>query len=190
MKKILLALILSLLTGNSLAHNLLWLDADQITSSTITIRQVEGHSELGSSGAYFDLGSGSGNTIDIDMQGDNAGCCNYLTGNFAGHSNSSLNIEMNGSGTNNRIELNYQRTSISNYHHLDIDINSTGSTNKVYIYDHSANDTTGDDHSNTSIEVDIIDSSYNNELWIYQEGTRQTSKADYHCHTLIDRAAF
>ena len=73
-----------------------------ITSSTITIRQVEGHSELGASGAYFDLGQGSGNTIDIDMQGDNAGCCNYLTGNFAGHSNSSLNVEMNGSGTNNR----------------------------------------------------------------------------------------
>ena len=175
MKKLILALILLLPTG-SFAHNLLWLDADQITSSTITIRQVEGHSELGASGAYFDLGQGSGNTIDIDMQGDNAGCCNYLTGNFAGHSNSSLNVEMNGSGTGNVLQLNYQRTSISNYHHVDVDINSTGSTNKVYIYDHSANDTTGDDHSNTSIEVDIIDSSYNNELWIYQEGQRQTTK--------------
>ena len=65
MKKLLLALILLLPTG-SFAHNLLWLDADQITSSTITIRQVEGHSELGSSGSYFDLGQGSGNTIDID----------------------------------------------------------------------------------------------------------------------------
>ena len=58
MKKLILALILLLPTG-SFANNLLWLDADQITSSTITIRQVEGHSELGSSGAYFDLGQGS-----------------------------------------------------------------------------------------------------------------------------------
>ena len=104
MKKLILALILLLPTG-SFAHNLLWLDADQITSSTITIRQVEGHSELGASGAYFDLGQGSGNTIDIDMQGDNGGCCNYLTGNFAGHSNSSLNVEMNGSGTANYLIL-------------------------------------------------------------------------------------
>ena len=176
MKKLLLILIL-LLPATSYAHNLGWFDADQLTGSTVLIRQVEGHSEFygSGSGIYFAI-EGDSNTISIDMQGDNAGCCNYITGGWESNSNSSLTILFDGNSTAHRVELDYNYTGISTYHHVDVDINSTGSTNKVYIYDSSPNDSTGDDHSNTSIEVDIIDSSASNDLWIYQEGIRQTSK--------------
>ena len=176
MKKLLLILIL-LLPATSYAHNLGWFDADQLTGSTVLIRQVAGHSEFygSGSGIYFAI-EGDSNTISIDMQGDNSGCCNYITGGWESNSNSSLTILMDGSGVGHLIELDYNYTGTSNYHHVDVDINSTGSTNKVYIYDSSPNDSTGDDHSNTSIEVDIIDSSASNDLYIYKEGIRQTSK--------------
>ena len=177
MKKLILALILSLVTANSFAHNLGWFDADQLTGSTVLIRQVEGHGEFygSGSGIYFPI-EGDSNTISIDMQGDNSGCCNYVTGGWESNSNSSLTILFDGNSTAHLVELDYNYTGISTYHHVDVDINSTGSTNKVYIYDSSPNDSTGDDHSNTSIEVDIIDSSASNDLYIYQEGIRQTSK--------------
>lgn len=176
MKKLLLILIL-LLPATSYAHNLGWFDADQLTGSTVLIRQVEGHSEFygSGSGIYFAI-EGDSNTISIDMQGDNSGCCNYVTGGWESNSNSSLTILMDGGGVGHLIELDYNYTGMSTYHHVDVNINSTGSTNKVYIYDSSPNDSTGDDHSNTSIEVDIIDSSASNDLYIYQEGIRQTSK--------------
>jgi len=176
MKKLLLILIL-LLPATSYAHNLGWFDADQLTGSTVLIRQVEGHGEFygSGSGIYFAI-EGDSNTISIDMQGDNSGCCNYVTGGWESNSNSSLTILFDGNSTAHRVELDYNYTGTSNYHHVDVDINSTGNTNKVYIYDRSPNDSTGDDHSNTSIEVDIIDSSASNDLYIYQEGIRQTSK--------------
>ena len=75
MKHLILALILLIPTG-SLAHNMLSLDADNITSSTVLIRMVEVHSEMYS--PRFDLGSGSNLDIDIDLQSDSSGCCCLL----------------------------------------------------------------------------------------------------------------
>jgi len=126
MKKLLLILIL-LLPATSYAHNLGWFDADQLTGSTVLIRQVEGHSEFygSGSGIYFAI-EGDSNTISIDMQGDNSGCCNYVTGGWESNSNSSLTILFDGNSTAHRVELDYNYTGTSNYHHVDVDINSTG----------------------------------------------------------------
>ena len=168
MKKLLLTLIL-LLPATSLAHNLLWLDADNITSSTVLIRTIEGHLEFASSGAYFDLGSGSGNTINIDMQGDNSGCCNYVSGGFNTNSNSSLTIKMDGNGWGHRVELDYDYTGISNYHHMDIDFSSAYAYQKLYFDD-------GDvDHSNTSFELDMAGGS-TNTVYATLAGTQQATK--------------
>ena len=143
---VLIPLFLLALPTSSLAHNILYLDADAIGSNNnITIRQAETHSEMGVS-AYFDLGTGDGNTIDIDMQGDSSGCCNYITGGFNTNSYSSLTIKMDG-GTGNRVELDYDYTGMSTYHHVNIDID--GSSNAVYLDDQDV------DHSNTSYEIDI-----------------------------------
>ena len=117
MKKLLLTLIL-LLPATSFAHNLLWLDADNITSSTVLIRTIENHSEFASSGAYFDLGSGSNLDIDIDLQGESAGCCNYVTGGFNSNSYSSLKIKIDSGWSSNRVELDYDYTGLSTYHHM------------------------------------------------------------------------
>ena len=84
---VLIPLFLLALPTSSLAHNILYLDADAIGSNNnITIRQAEAHSEMGVS-AYFDLGSGSGNTINIDLQADTSLCCSYVTGGFNTNSN-------------------------------------------------------------------------------------------------------
>ena len=118
---VLIPLFLLALPTSSLAHNILYLDADAIGSNNnITIRQAETHSEMGVS-AYFDLGTGDSNTIDIDMQGDSSSCCNYITGGFNTNSYSSLTIKMDG-GTGNRVELDYDYTGMSTFHHVDIDI--------------------------------------------------------------------
>jgi len=165
MKHLILILAL-LLPATSFAHNLLWLDADNITSSTVLIRTIESHSEFASAGAYFDLGSGSGLNIDIDLQGD-GGCCNYVTGGFNSNSTSSLKIKIDGSGTGNRVELDYDYTGLSTYHHVDVDIDG-GSSNAIYFDDGDA------DHSNTSLEIDIEGSS--NTIYPTMGGTQQTAK--------------
>ena len=162
---VLIPLFLLALPTSSLAHNILYLDADAIGSNNnITIRQAETHSEMGVS-AYFDLGTGDGNTIDIDMQGDSSGCCNYITGGFNTNSYSSLTIKMDG-GTGNRVELDYDYTGMSTYHHVDIDID--GSSNAVYLDDQDV------DHSNTSYEIDIDGDS--NKIYPTIAGTQQAIK--------------
>ena len=162
---VLIPLFLLALPTSSLAHNILYLDADAIGSNNnITIRQAETHSEMGVS-AYFDLGTGDGNTIDIDMQGDSSGCCNYITGGFNTNSYSSLTIKMDG-GTGNRAELDYDYTGMSTYHHVDIDID--GASNAVYLDDQDV------DHSNTSYEIDIDGDS--NKIYPTIAGTQQAIK--------------
>ena len=165
MKHLILALILLIPTG-SFAHNMLWLDADNITSSTVLIRTIEGHSEFSSSGAYFNLGSGSGLNIDIDLQNDHGGCCSYVTGGFNSNSDSSLKIKIDGSATGNRVELDYDYTGLSTYHHVDIDID--GGSNAIYFDDGDA------DHSNTSLGIEIEGSS--NTVYATMGGTQQTAK--------------
>ena len=162
---VLIPLFLLALPTSSLAHNILYLDADAIGSNNnITIRQAETHSEMGVS-AYFDLGTGDSNTIDIDMQGDSSSCCNYITGGFNTNSYSSLTIKMDG-GTGNRVELDYDYTGMSTYHHVDIDID--GSSNAVYLDDQDV------DHSNTSYEIDIDGDS--NKIYPTIAGTQQAIK--------------
>ena len=166
MKHLILALILLIPTG-SFAHNMVYLDADSITSSTVLIRSIEVHNELGNVG-YFDLGSGSNLDIEMDWQGDSTGCCNRLHGGFNSNSYSSLKIKIDGSLTNNRVELDYDYTGLSTYHHLDIDID--GGSNSIYYDD-------GDvDHSNSSVEIDIEGSS--NTIYATIAGTQQATKID------------
>ena len=167
MKHLILALILLIPTG-SFAHNLLWLDADNITSSTVLIRTIEGHSEFASAGAYFNLGSGSNLDIDIALQADTGGCCSYVTGGFNTNAYSSLKIKIDGSGTGNRVELDYDYTGLSTYHHLDIDIE--GASNAVYLDDQDV------DHSNTSYEIDIDGDS--NKIYPTIAGTQQAIKVN------------
>ena len=165
MKRLILALILLIPTG-SFAHNMLYLDADSITSSTVLIRAIEVHNEMGVS-SYFDLGSGSNLDIDIDLQGESSGCCNYLHGGFNSNSYSSLKIKMDG-GTGNRAELDYDYTGLSTYHHLDIDID--GSNNAIYLDDMDS------DHSNTSYEIDIDGNL--NTIYSTIGGTQHATKVD------------
>ena len=170
MKKILKALIpllLLVLPTNSFAHNMVYLDADSITSSTVLIRAIEVHNEMGV-GSYFDLGSGSNLDIDIDLQGESSGCCNRIVGGFNSNSYSSLKIKMDGSATGNRVELDYDYTGLSTYHHLDVDMD--GGSNSLYYDD-------GDvDHSNSSVEIDIEGSS--NTIYATIAGTQQATKID------------
>ena len=144
---------------------MLYLDADNITSSTVLIRGVEVHSEMGVS-SYFDLGSGTDLNIDVDLQGESSGCCNRVVGGFNSNSNSSLKIKIDGSGTNNRVELDYDYTGLSTHHHLDIDIE--GGSNAIYFDDGDA------DHSDTSLEIDIEGDS--NTIYPTMGGPRQTAK--------------
>ena len=167
MKKLILALILPTITGSSFAHNMLYLDADNITSSTVLIRALEVHSEIGVS-SYFDLGSGSNLDIDIDLQSESGGCCNRVVGGFNSNSYSSLKIKIDGSGTGNRVELDYDYTGLSTYHHLDIDID--GSSNAIYLDDMDS------DHSNTSYEIDIDGNS--NTIYPTIGGTQHATKVD------------
>ena len=143
-----------------------YLDADSITSSTVLIRSIEVHNELGVS-SYFDLGSGSNLNIDIDLQGDSSGCCNYVTGGFNTNGYSSLKIKMDG-GTGNRVEMDYDYTGLSTYHHVDIDID--GASNAVYLDDQDV------DHSNTSYEIDIDGDS--NKIYPTIAGTQQAIKVN------------
>ena len=167
MKRLILALILLIPTTGSLAHNMVYLDADSITSSTVLIRAIEVHNEMGVS-SYFDLGSGSNLDIDIDLQGESSGCCNRIVGGFNSNSYSSLKIKMDGSATGNRVELDYDYTGLSTYHHLDIDID--GGSNSIYYDD-------GDvDHSNSSVEIDIEGAS--NTIYATIAGTQQATKID------------
>jgi len=167
MKKHLILLLTLLLPATSLAHNLLWLDADNITSSTVLIRGIESHSEFASAASYFDLGSGTDLDIDIDMQSEGS-CCTRIVGGFNSNSNSSLKIKIDGSATNNRVELDYDYTGLSTYHHLDIDID--GGSNSIYYDD-------GDvDHSNSSVEIDIEGAS--NTIYATIAGTQQATKID------------
>jgi len=166
MKHLILALILLIPTG-SFAHNMVYLDADSITSSTVLIRAIEVHNEMGVS-SYFDLGSGSNLDIDIDLQGESSGCCNRIVGGFNSNSYSSLKIKMDGSATGNRVELDYDYTGLSTYHHLDVDMD--GGSNSLYYDD-------GDvDHSNSSVEIDIEGSS--NTIYATIAGTQQATKID------------
>ena len=145
---------------------MVYLDADSITSSTVLIRAIEVHNEMGV-GSYFQLGSGSNLDIDIDLQGDSGGCCNYVTGGFNSNSYSSLKIKFDG-GTGNRAELDYDYTGLSTYHHLDIDID--GASNAVYLDDQDV------DHSNTSYEIDIDGDS--NKIYPTIGGTQQAIKVN------------
>ena len=166
MKHLILALILLIPTG-SFAHNMVYLDADSITSSTVLIRAIEVHNEMGVS-SYFDLGSGSNLDIDIDLQSESGGCCNRIVGGFNSNSYSSLKIKMDGSSTGNRVELDYDYTGLSTYHHLDVDMD--GGSNSLYYDD-------GDvDHSNSSVEIDIEGSS--NTIYATIAGTQQATKID------------
>ena len=144
---------------------MVYLDADSITSSTVLIRAVEVHNEIGVT-SYFDLGSGSNLDIDINLQGNSSGCCNRVVGGFNSNSYSSLKIKIDGSGTGNRVELDYDYTGLSEYHHVDIDID--GGSNSVYFDDGDA------DHSNTSLEIDIEGSS--NTIYPTVAGTQQAQK--------------
>ena len=144
---------------------MLYLDADSITSSTVLIRTIEVHNELGNSG-WFDLGSGSNLDIDIDYQGESNGCCNRLHGGFNSNSYSSLKIKIDGSNTGNYVELDYDYTGLSTYHHLDIDID--GGSNAIYLDDMDS------DHSNTSYEIDIEGQS--NKIYPTIGGTQHATK--------------
>ena len=164
MKHLIKILVLLLLPTSALAHNMLYLDADNITSSTVLIRGVEVHSEMGVS-SYFDLGSGSNLDIDIDLQADTGGCCSYVTGGFNSNSYSSLDIKID-SGAGNRVELDYDYTGLSTYHHVEIDID--GASNAIYFDDGDA------DHSNTSLGIEIDGDS--NTVYPTMGGTQQTAK--------------
>jgi len=172
MKKLILALILLLNPIGSLAHNVLYLDADDIGSNnTVTWIAEERHSETGSSGAFFDLGSGSGNTITVDMEGDATGCCNYVFGGFNSNSNSTLDISFDGTGYGGRVELDYDYTGLSTYHHMSVEISGTYHNNKLYFDD-------GDvDHSNTSFDLEISGGG-SNLVYATLAGTRQAVKID------------
>ena len=75
---------------------------------------------------------------------------------------------MDGSATGNRVELDYDYTGLSTYHHLDIDID--GGSNSIYYDD-------GDvDHSNSSVEIDIEGGS--NTIYATIAGTQQATKID------------
>ena len=70
--------------------------------------------------------------------------------------------------TGNRVELDYDYTGLSNYHHVDIDID--GGSNSIYFDD-------GDvDHSNTSLEIDIDGGS--NTIYPTIAGTQSATKID------------
>ena len=172
MKKLLLILIL-LLPATSYAHNLGWFDADQLTGSSVLIRQVEAHSEFygSGSGIYFPI-EGDSNTINIDMQSDDSGCCNYITGGWESNSNSSLTIKYDGGGSDHLIQLDYDYSGTSNYHHVDIDFDGSGHTNKLYLDDQDV------DHSNTSYELDVIGSGGSNTVYATIGGVQQAVKVD------------
>ena len=160
---ILTAILLMPLTAAG--HNLLWADFDQLTNSTINIKQAGAHNEMygSSSGNDFVI---SGNNVTVDIDQVQTGFISYIKGNFE-CDNCSYTGYVGGSN-NNSIKTTYLHTT-SSYHHLDVNISGSGSSNTVVITD------AAHDHSNTSVEVDIVGGSSNtirNRIY----GTRQTMK--------------
>jgi len=170
---VLIPLFLLALPTSSLAHNIAMLDVDQATSSTILIRQVESHLEMWgvNSSNYFQI-QGSGNTLNIDMQSEDSGCCNYITGGWTTNSNSSLTILLDGDGSDHLLQFDYDYTGSSNYHHVDVAITGAGHTNKLYLDDQDV------DHSNTSYVLDITGSGGSNTVYATIGGTQQAVKVD------------
>ena len=120
---------------------------------------------------YFQI-QGSGNTINIDMQSEDSGCCNYITGGWTTNSNSSLTILLDGDGSDHLLQFDYDYTGTSNYHHVDVAITGAGHTNKLYLDDQDV------DHSNTSYELDITGSGGSNTVYATIGGTQQAVKVD------------
>jgi len=78
---------------------------------------------------------------------------------------------MDGSATGHRVELDYDYTGISNYHHMDIDFSTAYYYQKLYFDD-------GDvDHSNTSFELDMAGGS-TNTVYATIASTQQAIKID------------
>lgn len=167
MKKLISCMILWLiLVPTSNAHNLLWGDFDDLTNSTIIIKQASPHTEMygTSSGNDFVI---SGNNVIVDITQEQSGTISYIKGNFQ-CSNCSYTAYIGGSNNGSYIKTTYLHTT-SSYHHLDVDIDGSGSSNVVVITD------AAHDHSNTSVEVDIVGGS-NNTIRNRIYGTRQTMK--------------
>ena len=161
-----LVAVVCLLPFTTSAHNLLWGDFDDLTNSTINIKQASPHNEMygSSSGQDFTI---SGNNVTVDIDQVQTGAISYIKGNFeCDHCSYKGLIE--GSNSGSTIQTTYLHTT-SDYHHLDVHITGSGSSNTVVITD------AAHDHSNTSVEVDIVGGSSNvirNRLY----GTRQTMK--------------
>ena len=102
---ILTAILLMPLTAAG--HNLLWADFDQLTNSTINIKQAGAHNEMygTSSGNDFVI-SGNNETIDIDQV--QTGFISYIKGNFE-CDNCSYTGYVGGSN-NNSIKTTYLHT--------------------------------------------------------------------------------
>ena len=158
--------VVCLLPFTASAHNLLWGDFDDLTNSTIFIKQASPHNEMYGSGSGQDF-TIAGDDVDVNIQQVQTGTISYIKGNFqCDHCSYTAKIE--GSNSGSTIQTTYLHTT-SSYHHLDVHISGSGGSNSVIITDASH------DHSNTSVEVDIVGGSSNvvrNRLY----GTRQTMK--------------
>ena len=156
-----------LLPFTSSAHNLLWGDFDQLTNSTINIKQTGPHNEMygGGSGQDFTI---SGNNVTVDIDQVQTGTISYIKGNFQ-CDNCSLKAYIGGSNNNSSIKTEYAHTT-SSYHHADLNISGSGSGNKIVL------SSAGNDHSNTSIESKIVSGS-SNQIIQRVYGTRQTMYA-------------
>ena len=158
--------VVCLLPFTASAHNLLWGDFRDLTNSTINIKQASPHNEMYGSGSGQDFEI-SGDDITVDIDQVQTGAISYIKGNFeCDHCSYKGLIE--GSNSGSTIQTTYLHTS-SSYHHLDVHIAGSGGSNSVIITD------AAHDHSNTSVEVDIVGGSSNvvrNRVY----GTRQTMK--------------
>ena len=158
--------VVCLLPFTASAHNLLWGDFRDLTNSTINIKQASPHNEMYGSGSGQDF-TIAGDDVDVNIQQVQTGTISYIKGNFqCDHCSYTAKIE--GSNSGSTIQTTYLHTT-SSYHHLDVHISGSGGSNSVIITDASH------DHSNTSVEVDIVGGSSNvvrNRLY----GTRQTMK--------------
>ena len=128
-------------------HNLLWGDFDDLTNSTIHIKQASPHNEMYGSGSGQDF-TISGDDITVDIDQVQTGSISYIKGNFE-CDHCSYTGYIGGSNSGSSIKTTYLHTT-SSYHHLDVNISGSGSSNSVVITD------AAHDHSNTSVEVDIV----------------------------------
>jgi len=151
----------------SSAHNLLWGDFDNLTNSTINIKQAGPHNELYglSSGQDFTI-SGDNVTVDIDQV--QTGTISYIKGNFE-CDYCSLTAYIGGANNGSSINTSYAHTT-SSYHHADLSITGSGSSNVIVLT------SAGNDHSNTSIESQIVGGS-SSQIRQRVYGTRQTMYA-------------